>query len=116
VRAKYGLSGEDFSGLDRMVRDICDARFIANSAASKAMLERFQAQAAGPRSDERSMAQGMLTMLRKQMEEGPRLVRQRKDSGDANVDLVLRREKELKEIWVRKGAATARAPGPGCGR
>lgn len=109
VRAKYGLSGEDFTRLDRMVRDICEARFMPDSAANRAMLQRFQEQAAGPRSDERSMAQGMLAMLRKQMEEGPRLVRQRKDYGDATVDLVLRREKELKEIWVRKDAATARA-------
>ncbi len=109
VRAKYGLSGEDFSPLDQMIRGICDSRFMPESAAMKVMFQRFEAQASGPKSLESDMAKGMLNMLRKQRAESEALPEQRERYGDATVHLVLTREKELKEIWVLKDAAAAKA-------
>ena len=109
VRAKYGLAGEDFRQLDRMVRDISEARFKSESAATKAALQRLEAQAAGPESPERDMARALMAYWKKDMQVDPLLTKQREEYGSANVDLVLRREKELKQIWVRKDAATARA-------
>jgi hypothetical protein len=109
VRAKFGLSGADFSPLDQMVRGICDSRFMPESAAMKVMIKRFETQASGPQSPERDLAKGMLNMLRKQLEKSVGLPQQREQYGDATVNLVLSREKELKEIWARKDAAAAKA-------
>jgi hypothetical protein len=109
VRAKYGLVGEDFTPLDRMVRDVCDARFRSESAALKAMLQSHEKNAASGTDEQlRAMSQAMLGYLRKQMEVDPELRDQRTEYGDANVDMILRREKELKAIWVRKDAAAAK--------
>lgn len=109
VRAKHGLSGPDFSELDRMVRDICDSKFMAESAAMKVLKERFEAQAAGPQSPERDAGKLGLALLRHQLAESANLPKLREQYGDAAVDLVLSREKELKEIWARKDAASAKA-------
>jgi hypothetical protein len=109
VRAKYGLSGPDFSELDRMVRDICDSKFMAESAAMKVMQQRFEAQAAGPQSPERDLGKAGLAMIRHQQAESAGLPKLREQYGDTTVDLVLSREKDLKEIWARKDAAAAKA-------
>lgn len=109
VRAKHGLSEADFSSLDRMVRDICDSKFMAESVAFKVMKERFEAQAAGPQSPERDLGKVGLAMLRNQLADSGDLSKLRAQYGDAAVDLVLSREKELKEIWVAKDQAAAKA-------
>jgi hypothetical protein len=109
VRAKYGLSGPDFSEFDRMVRDICDSKFMAESAAMKVMQQRFETQAAGPQSPERDLGKAGLALTRHQQAERAGLPKLREQYGDATVDLVLSREKELKEIWARKDADAAKA-------
>lgn len=111
VRAKYGLAGEDFTRLDRMVRDISEARFKSESATTKAAIRRLEAQAVGPESPERDMARAMLAFWKKDSRVDPLLRSEREEYGSENVDLVLQREKELKELWVRKDAAAARALG-----
>jgi hypothetical protein len=109
VRAKYGLSGPDFSELDRMIRDICDGKFMAESAAMKVMQQRFEAQAASPQSPERDVGKAGLALIRHQQAESAGLPNLREQYGDITVDLVLSREKDLKEIWARKDAAAAKA-------
>jgi hypothetical protein len=109
IRAKHGLAGEDFRQLDQMVRDISEARFKAESATAKAALQRLEAQAAGPESPERDMARSLMAYWKKDMQVDPQLRKQREAYGSATVDLVLQREKELKELWVRKDAAAAEA-------
>jgi hypothetical protein len=109
LREKHGLATEDFQQIDRMVRDVCEARFSSESATSREMLRIHERNAAeGTDEQLRAMSRAIAAMLRKQMEEQPGLDEQRSRYGDANVELLLRREKELKEIWTRKDAGAAR--------
>jgi hypothetical protein len=110
LREKHGLKNEGFQQLDRMVRDITEARFMPESAMTKAMLRIHDTNATTlPKEDPvGAMSRAMAAMIRKQMEQGPGLSEQRSRYGDANVDTLLRREQELKAIWTRKDAAAAK--------
>lgn len=111
VRAKHGLAGEDFRPLDQMVRNISEARFKSESAAVKAAIQGLEAKAAGPEGPDRDMARSLIAFWKKDLKVDPMLTKEREEYGSATVDLVLQREKELKEIWLLKDAATARAFG-----
>jgi hypothetical protein len=111
LRAKHGLTGVDFQTLDRMVRDISEARFKSESAATKAAIQAIRAKADGPEGPERDMSRQLIAYWEKNQQVDPNLTKERGEYGSANVDLVLQREKELKEIWARKDAAAARAFG-----
>ncbi len=109
LREKHGLSRDGFQQLDRMVRDISEARFMRESAMAQAMLQMHEKSAAGsPEDPMAAMSKAMAALLRKQMTEGKELKAQRSQYGDVNVDTILRREKELKAIWARKDAEAAR--------
>lgn len=108
LREKHGLAAENFQQLDQMVRAVCDARFNSESAMNREMLRIHEKNAAeGTDEQMRAMSRAIAAMIRKQMAEAPGLDEQRSQYGAANVDLILRREKELKEIWVRKDAGAA---------
>lgn len=109
LREKHGLSEKDFLALDRMVRDICDARFMAESPMAKALVQRNEQNAAAATGEQAAMSRAMAKLTKKQMEEGPTLREQRMRYGDANVDTVLLREKELKQLWAAKEALAAEA-------
>jgi hypothetical protein len=103
------------------VRDITEARFMPESAMAKAMLRIHDKNAAEfPKEDPMgAMSRAMAAMMRKQLEEGTGLSEQRSRYGDANVDTILRRERELKAIWARKDAEASKMlealPRPGAG-
>lgn len=111
LRAKHGLPNEGFQYLDRLVRDISEARFKSESATARAALKQLEAQANGPASPERDMARAMMAFWKKDLQADPTLRKEREAYGDAAVDLVLQREKELKELWTAKDAAASRAFG-----
>lgn len=111
MRAKYGLAGEDFRPLDQMVRNISEARFKSESASAKAAIQSLEAKAAGPEGPDRDMARSLIAFWKKDLKVDPLLTKERAEYGSATVDLVLQREKELKEIWLLKDAAAARALG-----
>ncbi len=108
LREKHGLSGSGFERLDQLVREVSEARFRPGSASAQAARESLEAQANGPSSTQRDMARRMLEQLNKDPDETAELKRVRELHGNAAVDLVLQREKELKELWDAKEAATAR--------
>jgi hypothetical protein len=109
LREKHGLGSEDFQHLDKMVRDVSNARFLPESAMFKAMIQMNEQRAATtPKGPGQDMARAMAAMVRKQMETGPQLREQRAEYGDANVDLILSRESTLKALWLRADAEAAK--------
>jgi len=109
LRKKVGLAQEDYDRLDPMVRDISMARFMPESVAMNNALKDHEENAAQLRGNAKQTSQAFAAILKNQMEKGPALKEQRQAYGDANVDLVLRREKELKELFLASDAMAVEA-------
>jgi hypothetical protein len=108
LREKHGLSGKGFETLDQLVRQVSDARFRTESATAKAARESLEAQASGPPGTQRDMARAMLAQLQKDPHAETDLQHERERYGHAAVELVLQREKQLKELWDAKEEAAAK--------
>jgi hypothetical protein len=93
------LSERDVAETERVVSDVISRRFYAkNLKQDEAIKEMEEMKALLPAEHQREFDKSLQEM-RRQREETTKLLDERKQYGDANVDLVLTREEELTKNW-----------------
>ncbi len=95
ARKKSGLSSHELSAIEQMVRAVIGKRVYGATPPSDDSLERMKALHSKLSGERREEVGRSIADLEKSREEFARLTEERRQYGDANVDLLLAREAEL---------------------
>jgi hypothetical protein len=95
ARKKSGLSRHELSAIEQMVRAVIGKRVYGATPPSDDSLERMKALHSKLSGERREEVGRSIADLEKTREEFARLTEERRQYGDANVDLLLAREAEL---------------------
>ena len=95
ARTEAGLSEEDVNRIGVLVTDVVTQRHIAAMLDLAGELQKLEAMQARLKPEQQKELAPQIETMRQRVQETEKLVTVRKQHGDANVDLVLTREKEL---------------------
>ncbi len=109
LRQQAGLTDRDARELERIVFDVISKRALAATGEEEASLTALENLAANLSEQDRARLEASLASVREQQRELEALTEERKRHGDANVDAVLSRERELTRLWQRTIATFAGA-------
>ncbi|MGA9525409.1 MAG: hypothetical protein WBV82_28375 [Myxococcaceae bacterium] len=101
LRQEAGLTDRDVRELERIVGDVISRRALAATAEEAAALSDLENLAARLSDADRTALETSLASVREQQRALEALTEERKRYGDANVDAVLSRERELTRLWQR---------------
>ncbi len=113
LRQNTGLTDRDVRELERIVGDVISRRALAATAEEASALSDLENLAARLSEKDREALEASLASVREQQRAFEALTEERKRYGDANVDAVLSRERELTRLWQRTIATFAGAEAPG---
>ncbi|MFZ5469032.1 MAG: hypothetical protein ACOZIN_06280 [Myxococcota bacterium] len=99
ARAEAALTEEDVQVIGQMVSDVFAKRALARALDHEGMLAQLQKMKEGLPAEAREGVEKSIAEMRAQQEERARLAEERAKYGDANVELLLRREEELARNW-----------------
>jgi len=95
ARTEAGLSEEDVNRIGVLVTDVVTQRHMAAMLDLAGELQKLEAMQARLKPEQQKELAPQIETMRQRVQETEKLVTVRKQHGDANVDLVLTREKEL---------------------
>jgi hypothetical protein len=105
------LTDAEIASVERMISDILGRR-LAQVVNQDALVEQLEDVMARVPADQRPEFERALKQARAARDESKTLLKQRARYGDANVDLVLAHEEELRKHWMAVAAGMAGAPAP----
>jgi hypothetical protein len=101
ARKETGLSQRDIDKLQDLVSDVMGNRKMAAMVNYDAQIKQFEAMREKVPADQRASLDETIKSLKAQQEQATKLDDERKRFGDANVDAVLAREKDLTAAYDR---------------
>lgn len=99
ARQKVGLSERDIEQLQQIVGDVVAQRKMAAMFHYDQQIHQFEAMRAQVPEDQRKRLDESLASLKQQQDQAEKLTDARKQYGDANIDAVLAREKDLSAAY-----------------
>jgi hypothetical protein len=109
LRRDAGLTDRDVRELEQIVGEVISRRALASTAEEEASFTDLENLAARLSEENRARLQASLASVRAQQQALESLADERARYGDANVDAVLSRERELTRLWQRTIATFAGA-------
>jgi len=110
ARERLGLTEAEVTQLQRVVSEVITRRKVASMVNYDAQLKQFETLRAQLPADQRASLTETIASLQQQRDETVQLTEERRQYGDANIDAVLAREKELaaaQDRWVQAVASSA---------
>jgi hypothetical protein len=110
ARAQSGLSLEELSAMEQIVREVIGKRIYGAALSEDESVQRMEEMKAKLPAEWQAETEKSIAEIRRSQEAIHRLPEERSKYGNANVDIVLSREAELTRAWKETVALFAKDP------